>query len=171
MDPSTRDEISVEHRKEAPAQSATPASNPGSDLMRRLWAGLPGMVDPWPFGELARDLTDLGTGGIRVEEKVEDGFIVIRAELPGIDPEKDVHVTVEDGMLSIRAERREEKRHREPDEIRSEFRYGTFVRRIQLPRGASADVVAATYRDGILEVRLPAPAPGSASRRIPVERG
>jgi HSP20 family protein len=167
MDTTTsRDEVSVEERPDPAATGRT-----GTDLVRRLWAGFPFAGDPWPWGDLAREMGDLATGGIRVEELVDNGLLVIRAELPGIDPEKDVQVTVEDGMLSIHAERREEKRHSGGGHVRSEFRYGTFVRRVPLPRGASPDVVSASYRDGILEVRLPAPAPGSASRRVPVERG
>ena len=166
MDTTTsRDEVSVEERPDPAVTCRT-----GTDLVRRLWAGFPFAGDPWPFGDLAREMGDLATGGIRVEELVDNGLLVIRAELPGIDPDKDVQVTVEDGMLSIRAERREEKRHGDEGHMRSEFRYGTFVRRVPLPRGASPDVVSASYRDGILEVRLPAPAPGSSSRRVPVER-
>ena len=66
---------------------------------------------------------------MRVEDFVQDGNYVIRAELPGIDPEEDVTVTVANGVLTIKAERREEtigKHH-------SEFRYGTFSWSVTLP--------------------------------------
>jgi HSP20 family molecular chaperone IbpA len=93
------------------------------------------------------------TGGqlVRVEDFVDQRQYVVRAEIPGIDPEKDVDITVEDGILTITAERREEKK----ESSRSEFRYGSFSRSVSLPAGADEDNVSATYRDGILEVRTP----------------
>lgn len=57
---------------------------------------------------------------MRVEDYVENGDHVIRAELPDIDPDKDVEITVADGILRIHGERREEKK----EGRRSEFRYG-----------------------------------------------
>ena len=50
---------------------------------------------------------EMGSSAIRVEEMVDGNTLVVRAELPGIDPEKDVDVTVTDGVLSIKAERQE----------------------------------------------------------------
>ena len=61
--------------------------------------------------------------------------MVVRAELPGVDPEKDIDVTVEDGVLTISAERRESTEKKEDTSYRSEFRYGSFVRRLPVPRG------------------------------------
>ena len=86
--------------------------------------------------------------GMRMEDYVRDGHYVIRAELPGVNPEKEVDVTVNDGILSIRAERKEE----EIDKTHSEFRYGVFSRRIVLPPGADEEHVEASYDKGILEV-------------------
>jgi HSP20 family protein len=93
------------------------------------------------------------TGGqlVRVEDFIDQGQYVVRAELPGIDPESDVDITVDDGVLTIKAERREEKK----EGGRSEFRYGSFSRSVTLPAGADKENVAATYKDGILEVRTP----------------
>ena len=93
------------------------------------------------------------TGGqlVRVEDFVDQGQYVVRAELPGVDPEKDVDIRVEDGILTITAERREEKKQSD----RSEFRYGSFSRSVRLPAGADEEDVTASYRDGILEVRTP----------------
>jgi HSP20 family protein len=88
---------------------------------------------------------------MRVEDYVSEGQYVVRAELPGIDPEKDVEITVDDGVLTVKAERREEKK----EGGRSEFRYGSFTRSVTLPTGADEENVAASYRDGILEVRTP----------------
>jgi HSP20 family molecular chaperone IbpA len=88
---------------------------------------------------------------VRVEDFASEGQYVLRAELPGIDPEKDVEITVDDGVLTVKAERREEKK----EGGRSEFRYGSFARSVTLPAGADEESIAASYRDGILEVRTP----------------
>ena len=87
---------------------------------------------------------------IRVEEVVEGDHYMIRAELAGIDPEKDVEVTIGSGYLTIRAERsdRTEGKHR------SEFRYGSFSRTMGLPANADEDAVTASYRDGILTISV-----------------
>ncbi|HUJ07972.1 MAG TPA: Hsp20/alpha crystallin family protein [Streptosporangiaceae bacterium] len=86
--------------------------------------------------------------GMRMEDFVKDGHYVVRAELPGVDPEHEVDVSVIDGILSIKAERREE----EVDKTHSEFRYGSFSRRVVLPPGADEEHIEATYDKGILEV-------------------
>lgn len=86
--------------------------------------------------------------GMRMEDFVRNGHYVVRAELPGVDPEKEIDISVNDGILSIKAERREE----EIDKTHSEFRYGVFSRRIVLPPGADEDHIEASYDKGILEV-------------------
>jgi len=95
--------------------------------------------------------------GVHVEEFREDGTLVVRAELAGIDPDKDVEISVSDHTLHIEAERREEEKKEGRDYVRQEFRYGSFVRDLPLPSGASEGDVKATYKDGILEVRVPMP--------------
>ena len=87
---------------------------------------------------------------IRVEEYAEGDHYLIRAELAGIDPKKDVEVTVGSGYLTIRAERSEttERKHR------SEFRYGSFSRTLPLSANADEDAITASYRDGILTISV-----------------
>jgi HSP20 family molecular chaperone IbpA len=85
---------------------------------------------------------------IRMEDFVKEGHYVVRAELPGLDPEKELDVTVTEGVLSIKAERHEE----EIDKSHSEFRYGAFSRRIALPAAADQDHIQASYDKGILEI-------------------
>jgi HSP20 family protein len=111
----------------------------------------------------------LGTG-IRVEELDEEGAHVIRAELPGIDPDKDVEISVHDGMLHIAGERTERKQDQESGCFRSEFRYGRFERALPLPAGASTGDVSASYKDGVLEVRVPLQEAAREAARIPVRR-
>ena len=103
---------------------------------------------------------------IRVEEFRRDGTFIVRAELPGIDPDKDVEVTVADGLLTIRGQR-EEKR---TDDTRSEFYYGSFMRTLTLPPGVDQGSIEAAYKDGILEVQVAMPEPASERTPIPVKR-
>ncbi len=103
---------------------------------------------------------------IRVESCTEDDHAVIRAELPGVDPNKDIQLTVQNDFLTIHGERREEKR----DTQHSEFHYGSFSRSVRLPQGTDPSQVHATYRDGILEVTFPTTSTAAEPTTIPVER-
>jgi len=110
---------------------------------------------------------------IKVEQFQDGNTLVVRAEVPGIDPDRDVDVSVSDGMLHIKAEREEKSEHKSKNGYRSEFRYGSFTRSIALPAGAKEEDITASYKDGVLEVRAPAPAtvPGEATKKIRVDRG
>jgi HSP20 family protein len=106
---------------------------------------------------------------IRVDEFLDDGTLVLRAELPGIDPEKDVELSVRDGMLCIEAQRREEEDTEEKGFVRRELRYGSLSRMLPLPEGVAETDITATYQDGILEIRVPAPQPAPATK-IPIAK-
>ncbi len=108
-----------------------------------------------------------GGHALRIEDRLEDDRYVVRAEIPGIDPDKDVEITVSDGVLTISAERREEI----SEKGRSEFHYGSLIRRVALPAGAVEDKVLARYQDGILEVLVPIETVQVEPRTIPVARG
>ena len=104
---------------------------------------------------------------ISVDEYRDGQTQVIRAELPGIDPDKDVELTVSDGMLRINAERRVEKDTEDKGYTRHELRYGRFTRMLPLPDGATEADISASYKDGILEIRVPVaeqPAPKEPTR-------
>jgi HSP20 family protein len=90
--------------------------------------------------------------------------------LPGIDPDKDIHVVVDEGLLTITGERRSETKQDEKGKHFSEMQYGSFAPTLPLPDGASEKDVTATYRDGILEVRLALakPAPSKAATTIAI---
>lgn len=116
------------------------------------------------------DIDDV-EGWMRVEEFNDGSEMVIRAELPGIDPDKDVEVTTSGGFVKIHAHREEKSEHTEKSGYRSEFRYGEFEREVALPDGVDFKDVKATYKDGILEVRIPhPPASTEVKRTIPVSR-
>ena len=80
--------------------------------------------------------------------------LVVKADLPGLRPE-DINVAVDRGVLTISGERRQEEREEREGFIRSEISYGTFYRTIPLPDGADEERVAATFRNGVLEVTIP----------------
>jgi HSP20 family protein len=122
-----------------------------------------------PFG-LAWDWP--GEDLIRVDEYRDGDTEVIRAELPGIDPAKDVELTVAYGMLRITAERRVEERTEDKGYLRNELRYGSMSRTLPLPDGVSESDITATYRDGILEIRIPVPERAKAApTKIEVRKG
>ena len=141
----------------------------GEAIHRGDGIALPNDVRDWldPYGLLDfRPRLDFHT--IRVEDAFEDGCYIVRAELPGIDPEKDVELVVAEGTVTILAERsadRHDKRH-------TEFRYGAFSRMIRLPANAKEEDITASYSDGVLTVRVPLTAPPRATtRKIPIEHG
>jgi HSP20 family protein len=104
-------------------------------------------------------------GGIRVEDLEEGDRYVVRAELPGLDPD-DIAVEVAAGELVIRAERRQERRGRRS----SEFRYGSMTRRVALPAGADESGITARYDAGIVEITVPLQEKRAEPRAIPVQR-
>jgi HSP20 family protein len=117
------------------------------------------LVD-WPsivWREPFRRLLDLevGEAWLRTEEYQDADMTVVRAELPGLDPENDIEVTVADGVLRIHAHREQRAEQKAKEGYRSEFRYGEFVREILLAEGAALEEVQASYNNGILEVRIP----------------
>lgn len=80
--------------------------------------------------------------------------VVVRAELPGIDP-KDVDITTSDDTLTIKGEAKSEQEEKGSDYVRRELRYGKFLRTVRLPVDVEAEKAKASYRHGILEVRIP----------------
>ncbi len=86
-----------------------------------------------------------------VETKNE---LVVKAEVPGMDP-KDIDISLSDGMLTIKGEKKQEKEEKEADYHLIERSYGAFARSVQLPSEVQSDKISAAYRDGILKITLP----------------
>lgn len=80
--------------------------------------------------------------------------IVLKADLPGIDP-KDVEINVENDTLSLRGERNYEKDVKEKGYRRVERAYGSFVRSFTLPGTVDSEKIEAEYKNGVLEIKLP----------------
>lgn len=141
----------------------------GKHDIERASLGWPSVGSP----EWLRRLFEFEGDGewLRMEEFQDGDDLVVRAELPDVDPDKDVDVTVADGVVHIHAHREQKAEHKDRESFRSEFRYGEFEREIELPKGATAKDVKATYVDGILEVRVPCPG-GAAPEpaKVPISR-
>ena len=126
-----------------------------SSLLPRLF----GDMTDWFELDLPRPMPP-----IRFEDKLTDQEYILRAELPGLDPEKDVQVSALHGVLTVKAERREEETARH----RTEFRYGSVQRSVRLPGNADESAIKATYRKGILEITVPLTEPQPAGKQIAI---
>ncbi len=127
-----------------------------------------------PFRELARIrrrfdelLEDMGEGETmfeefepmlkpRLESFIEDGKLIVRADMPGIDP-KNIEVSVTGSELRIHGSREEKKETKKRDFFHREVRYGSYDRVLTLPEGVKAEDLKAAYRDGVLELIAPVP--------------
>ncbi len=125
---------------------------------------------PWkPFYELERVMRDWNARFPRffrgseeeeimppVESYLKDGTLVVRADVPGLDP-KDIEISVLHDILTIKGERKAEKEVKEKDYLRREVSYGSFERHMTLPQGAAIDKITATFKNGVVEVSIPVP--------------
>jgi len=102
-----------------------------------------------------------------IESHVENGNLVVKADLPGIDP-KEISISVTGNQLTIEGERKEEEKKEEKDYVYRELSYGKFSRTMELPAGVEADKVKAEYKDGVLKVTMPAPKE-IAAKKIQIE--
>ena len=112
----------------------------------------------------------LGSFTPQMEVLQRGNELVLRADLPGLRPD-DVNVEIDDGVLTISGERREEVDDRREGFYHSERRYGSFYRAVPLPEGVSEEQINASFRDGVLEVTVPLPQqqPQQRARRIPIQ--
>jgi len=80
--------------------------------------------------------------------------LVVKMEVPGID-KKNINISISDGMLNVQGEVKKEEETKKDDYYYSERSYGSFSRRLRLPVDVKEDLVKATYKDGVLEIKLP----------------
>src|SRR6266480_4895037 len=133
------------------------------DFGRRFTSGL--------GGEIAR-LADL-EGSLwtpQVEAFERDGKLIVRADLPGLSKD-DINVDITDDAIKIRGERHQEKEENKEGYYRSERSYGSFYREVPLPSGVNREETKATFRNGVLEITLPAPARQTSSQRLEISEG
>jgi HSP20 family protein len=183
-------ERSIATGKEAPRTSGTMRRPSGASLrtlspfsfMRRMTEDMDRLFDNFvlgrslglgpPFAESDRDLWRGGMAEAPWAPQVETfrrgDKLVVRADLPGLKKE-DVTVEANDGMLTITGERCDEHEDTKDDYYRSERSYGRFFRALPLPEGVTSDQIDATFKDGVLEVSIPAPKqPEKKSRQVQI---
>jgi HSP20 family protein len=98
-----------------------------------------------------------------------EGAIVVRADMPGMKRE-DIDITLEGDMLVVRGHREADTTIEEDDYYCREREAGEFSRSLRVPEGVKADSIEASYADGVLEVRIPRPAPSeSRSVKVPIK--
>jgi len=169
----------VEVSKAAKGGGAPPAaqdfsSHPLQALRQQMDRLFDNFVSDWRLPSLSRpiwDLEPLGTSlwsrgavHLRFEVSETDDAIELSAELPGID-EKDVELTLIDGVLTIKGEKKAEKETKEKDYYLSERQYGSFVRSLRLPETIDENKIKARFDKGVLTVTLPKRAEAKAKKK------
>lgn len=144
----------------SPLPQTSPVDRLFDDLSRQM------------FGELGR-FGQLGMTrsfpAVDVVTKGDD--VVLKVELPGIDPENDVEVFLQEGTLHIRGERRFESEQNGDGFRRIERSYGSFSRSFNLPEGVAESDISAAYNQGVLEIRVQGAAASAPRTKIPIRTG
>lgn len=185
------DRLGVTANREGTALSAPiqGARNDPFALMRRMQEDMDQLFSTFGFGRLglsptfgsllSSDFADLPSGigrgagetlwSPQIETFRRGDKIVVRADLPGVD-KKDVNVNVDNDVLTISGERSTESENESDGWYRTERSYGSFYRALPLPEGVNADQCEANFKDGVLEVTLPAPREEkSSAKRIAIK--
>ncbi len=121
------------------------------DFFRRVFGSFSSMTPSSLFGRETRGWYPA------IDCFVKNNQVVIHADLPGVDP-KDVDISITGNMLTIKGERKAEYDEKKEGYLFHEASYGAFERTLTLPEGVDTNKVHATYRNGILEVTMPAKA-------------
>ncbi len=120
-------------------------------------------LDWRPFGQT----TEGGMWNPALDISESPKQVVVKAELPGMDP-KDIDISLHDNVLTLKGERKQEKQEKEENYHRVERSYGSFMRSFRLPAEVQPDKVDATYKDGVLTVKLNKTAK-SAAKKIEIK--
>jgi HSP20 family protein len=121
------------------------------------------LFDRFLGGRLSRQ----SAGGPVLESFIDKGQLVVRADLPGIDP-KDVEITATGDQLTIRGKREQQREEKDRDFILREVAYGSFERVVKLPSRVNPDEIKASYANGVLELTVPMPEQ-SRTRKVPIQ--
>jgi HSP20 family protein len=115
------------------------------DLMKKMWYG-------FPFHNLQEDMDIAWSPRLDVSET--DNGLEIVADLPGME-KKDISVTLEENLLTIKGEKKEEKERKDKHYHTLERRSGSFYRALRLPVEVEKDKIEASFKDGVLTLNLP----------------
>lgn len=154
-------------RSTTPTGKSTTPGRGSFTLMHRLSEDMDRLFENLGFGRAVSSIADRNLWGGKsgeadaswlpqVETFRRGDQLVVRADLPGAKRE-DVKAEIDNGVLTISGHRASEREDDRDDFYRSERSYGSFYRAIPLPEGVESDNCEATFKDGVLEVTLPAP--------------
>lgn len=153
-------------RKDDIRASKREEDNPIATLQREMnhvfesfWSRIGNLDWPWSSGEAKSDMVET------------DNAIEISVELPGMEM-KDIEVTVNDDMLSVKGEKKIERQEEKKGYYLSERSYGVIYRTIPLPPGVDSEKAQASFKNGVLTIRLPqTPEAKAKVKRIDVKSG
>jgi HSP20 family protein len=151
-----------QHRQSVPAL-LTPFS-----LMRRFGEGMEQLFAEFAGGGLTRNFGEIANWTPQIEVFQRDRQLVIRADLPGLS-KNDVQVELRDDSVIIRGERQEERKEERQGFYRTERTYGSFYRVIPLPAGVDTTKATANFRDGVLEITMPAEEEETRGRQLQIQ--
>jgi HSP20 family protein len=120
-----------------------------------------------PLEVSAMSLLSMLTNPLRIEEHSDDKTYTLRAEMPGIDPDKDLTVTYFDGALRLQIRRADDRK----DKTHTEFNYGSYDRTVPMAAGIDEHSIKASYTDGILEIHAKVTDTQDMHRTIAVTTG
>src|SRR5258705_5285352 len=147
-----------------PAMLASPFS-----FMRRVGEDMEQLFEDFGLGGLMPlGLNQIAACAPHVEILQRGGQLVIRADLPG-DDKDNVQVELRDDSVVIPGGRQEERKEEGEGFYRTERSYGSFYREIPLPPGANTENATANFRDGVLEITMPAPQGESRVRQLQIQ--
>lgn len=173
-------------KKEAPeaaAKAAEPVTAAGfkplialyrqiDDLVEEAFGRLPHFQFPrieWPAYPKSEGEADMAIAHFDFSES--DAAVTLTADVPGMTDE-DIEVSVENGVLTIKGEKKSEREEKDENFYLSERRFGSFSRAFRLPEGVKQDEITATFDKGVLTVTMPKlAAEKTAARRIGVKSG
>ena len=153
------------------ALASTVLANPFS-LLGRLAEQMTSVFDDFgaPVGSRSGALSRQLAWSPSIDVFQRGNELVVRADLPGVGPE-DVNVDVSDDAITLSGERQDEQRDERNGVYRYERSYGSFYRTIPLPEGTIADQAKANFKNGVLEITIPAPPEQvSRGRRLEISR-
>jgi HSP20 family protein len=172
--------MKTERKRAAPAEPLASGNDLGSwlpepgELVERIREemdhlfdefGLSTLASAWPGRE-----SELGkTWTPQVEAFERAGQFVVRADLPGVT-KNDITVDVSDSAITIAGQRKQEHEENKHGYYRSERRYGHFQRRIPLRDGVKADTAKSSFRNGVLEITMAAPAVKAEPKERPARK-
>ncbi|MGE0824384.1 MAG: Hsp20/alpha crystallin family protein [Candidatus Binatia bacterium] len=137
------------------------------ESLQKRWDDLFDSLSERFFGGEKGGVWDTGSWAPAIESHVDNGNLIVKADLPGIDP-KEVSISVMGNQLTIEGERKKEEKKEEKDYFYQEVSYGKFSRRMTLPEGVDADKIKANYKNGVLEITMPAPKQ-LAAKKVQIE--